>query len=161
MAVKPLARRPIYIASFGSTAPESPPEEVEDREPKHLKVSTKLRHDFPAAGESREGGVSDGYRFRVTFAAGRLSRSYEMVREFLRQEGYGELPLPATVEELKAFRDPPRRRRQLGLFADDGYAHNPIKILFPPRGGKPGSLILELYNEKEAGHLLKFHGRGG
>ncbi len=141
-----MVRRPVYLASYGDTTPEE-----------GEKVS--LRQDFPAKGCEEHGGHSDGYCFRIVFAAGRMERSYDMVREFLGESGYGDLPIPADVTELKRFRLPPKLRHQLSLFGEDGYVHNPLKILFPPKGGKRGALILELYNEGDPGHLLRFHRR--
>lgn len=141
-----MTRRPVYLASYGEAAPE-------EEQP------TSLRQDFPPAGSERHGGRSDGYCFRIVFASGRLEGSYSMLRDFLQESGYGNLPLPADVAELRRFRLPPKLRHQLSLFGEDGYVHNPIKVLFPAKGGKRGSLILEIYNEAEPGHLLKFHRR--
>jgi hypothetical protein len=81
-----------------------------------------------------------------------------MIRGFLREEGYGELPIPKDAEELKRFRIP-TRNRQILMFEDNGYVHNPIKILFPPDPRKTKQLILEVYDEKAPNHLLRFHKR--
>lgn len=120
-------------------------------------AANAIRHHFPAAGEEREGGCSDGYCYRVTFAAGRLERTYEMVVAFLREQGYGDLPLPADTEELRRFRLPPKLRHQLSFFGDNGYVHNPVKVLFPVPAGNRGALIVELYDERNRDHLLRFH----
>ena len=157
MALNPGVRRPVYLASYGVPSAADRPDSESTVEPVAEKVS--LRRDFPPAGSDRYGGTSDGYCLRVTFAAGRADRSYAMLRDFLREEGYGDVPLPADVEELRRFRLPPRVRVQLSLFGDDGYVHNPVKVLFPPPGGKRGALILEVYDERSAGHLLRFHRR--
>ena len=159
MALNPGVRRPVYLASYG--VPSAADRPVSESEPTVEPVAEKvsLRRDFPPAGSDRYGGTSDGYCLRVTFAAGRADRSYAMLRDFLREEGYGDVPLPADVEELRRFRLPPRVRVQLSLFGDDGYVHNPVKVLFPPPGGKRGALILEVYDERSAGHLLRFHRR--
>ncbi|NJO87253.1 MAG: hypothetical protein HC821_04485 [Lewinella sp.] len=118
-----------------------------------------MRHSFPSAGDTFAGSTSDGYRLQLLFAAGRLTKSFSLLTAFLAENGYQDIPLPENLEELKQFRQPPKFRHQLGLFGDDGYTHNPIKILFPPSGGRKGSLLLEIYNETYPGHLLKFHGR--
>ena len=115
-----------------------------------------LREDFPAAGTDYLGGASDGYEYRTVFAGSSLEHTYEMVRQFLREEGYGDLPLPKNAEELDLFRIP-TRNRQILLFEDNGYVHNPIKILFPPDRRKRNTLILCVYNESDPEHLLKFH----
>jgi hypothetical protein len=60
------------------------------------------------------------------------------------------------VQELELFRLP-TRNKQILLFEDNGYVHNPIKILFPTDGRKRNVLILCVYNEAEPQHLLKFH----
>ena len=43
------------------------------------------------------------------------------------------------------------------MFEDNGYVHNPVKILFPNDGRKKNTLILQLYNELAPKHLLRFH----
>lgn len=116
-----------------------------------------IRYNFPGVGEEVDGGASDGYCFRIRFEAGRLERTYEMVRAFLREEGYADLPIPKDAEELRLFRLPPKLRHQLSLFGDNGYVHNPVKILFPVPAGRRGALVVELYNEGCPEHLTRFH----
>lgn len=159
MALGAVKRRPVFIASFGSkpavAAAEATSVEAEDKPP----VRTRLRDDFPPAGERTHGGCSDGYCFTITFSGGRFTASYELLLAFLREEGYGDVPVPKDLEELKRFRLPPRMRQQLSLFADDGYVHNPVRICFPPPGGRPGALRLEICDETAENHLLRFHRR--
>lgn len=152
-------RRPVFIADFASVIPLAAKVEasdsgtlLENRTPKK-----GIRYNFPMEGEEAGGGKSDGYCFRLTFAAGRLERTYEMVRAFLEEEGYGMLPLPKDAEELRLFRLPPKLRHQLSLFGDNGYVHNPIKILFPVPAGGQGALVVELYNDSCPDHLVRFH----
>lgn len=116
-----------------------------------------LRDDFPAEGADYLGGHSDGYEYRTVFAGSSLKHTYGMIRQFLEEEGYGDVPLPRNAEELSLFRLP-TRNRQILLFEDNGYVHNPIKILFPPDRRKRTTLILCVYNESDPDHLLKFHG---
>lgn len=113
-----------------------------------------IRTQFPEAG-AYAGGISDGWEYRVVFAGSNLEYTYRMIRGFLEEEGYGDVPLPATAADLRLFR---RARGQLQLFAERGYVHNPVKILFPDKPKQRGTLILCLYNEKAEGHLLRFHG---
>jgi hypothetical protein len=115
-----------------------------------------LREEFPEPGSDYMGGTSDGYEYTTIFAGSRLQTSYDMVRQFLKEEGYGEVPLPKDAEELKLFRLP-SRNKQLLMFEDNGYLHNPIKILFPYDGRNKNTLILCVYNENDPQHLLKFH----
>lgn len=117
-----------------------------------------LRSEFPAAGESYLDNESDGKVYRISFAGGNLSQSYGMVKQFLQEEGYGEVPVPADVTELEQFRLK-TRNRQILLFEDNGYKHNPVKILFPNDGRKKRTLHLEIYNENAPQHLLRFHNR--
>ncbi|WP_020567165.1 hypothetical protein [Neolewinella persica] len=157
-----LGRRPVFIANFGGSGRASPESEVAmiSKGAEIASTSNKkgIRYNFPTAGEVVEGGSSaDGYCYRVIFAAGRLERSFEMVKAFLEEQGYGELPLPRDAEELRQFRLPPKLRHQLSLFGDNGYVHNPVKILFPVPAGRQGALILELYDEGHQNHLLRFH----
>ncbi len=117
-----------------------------------------IRDAFPEAGSTYMDGYSDGWEYRTIFTGSTLANAYEMVKAFLREEGFGDIPLPADAGELRRFRHP-HRNRQLMLFADNGYVHNPIKILFPPPGGKRPQLILCIYNPSVPGHLLRFHGK--
>ena len=115
-----------------------------------------LRENFPEAGSDYLGGESDGYEYRSVFAGSKLEVSYNMILQFLKEEGYEDVPLPRNAEELLLFRLP-TRNKQILLFEDNGYVHNPIKILFPLDGRKRNTLILCIYNEKDPEHLLKFH----
>jgi hypothetical protein len=163
--------RRIYIASYLNGAPVEPappsdPSAVVDpdtgdwSEPA-VEVSARvtLRRQFPTAEADYEGGQSDGYEYRVVFSARTWEQCYELVQAFLREEGYADVPVPTDAAELLHFRHPSRNRQVL-LFADEGYVHNPLKILFP-RGGKSRfkQLELRLYNERAEGHLLRFHGK--
>ena len=112
-----------------------------------------MREQFPEAGSNYLGGTCDGWEYRTAFLGSRLSFAYEMLKQFLVEEGYADVPLPETTADLKLFKKP--RYAQLQMFADRGYAHNPIKILFP---GQRNTLILCVYNEREPNHLLRFHG---
>ncbi|MCX8212710.1 MAG: hypothetical protein OTI34_16770 [Lewinella sp.] len=152
-------RRPVFIADFASVIPLVAKVETSDSgQPVGKEILNKgIRYNFPAAGEETTEGLSDGYCFRITFAAGRLDRTYEMVKVFLQEEGYGDLPLPKNSEELRLFRLPPKLRHQLSLFGDNGYVHNPVKILFPVPAGRRGGLTVELYNEAHPDHLMRFY----
>jgi len=123
------------------------PETVPPSEP-HV----PMRVQFPEAGSNYLGGTCDGWEYRTAFTGSRLAFTYEMLKQFLVEEGYADIPLPETAAELKLFKKP--RLAQLQMFADRGYAHNPIKILFP---NQRNTLILCVYNEQEPGHLLRFH----
>ena len=57
------------------------------------------------------------------------------------------------------FRRVATKRDQILLFGDNGYVHNPIKILFDPNENRNRTLIVCLFNETIAGHLLKFHNK--
>ena len=120
--------------------------------------SLPMRKAFPAAGEDYMGGESDGLVYQSTFSGANLAATYDMVRQFLQEEGYQDVPLPKDAEELSKFRLS-TRNRQILLFDDNGYVHNPVKILFPIDGRQKRTLILELYNEAAEGHLLRFHRR--
>ena len=115
-----------------------------------------LREEFPPAGSDYMGGESDGYEYRTVFAGSNLEITYDMACQFLKEEGYGDVPVPRNAEELRLFRLP-TRNKQILLFEDNGYVHNPVKILFPLDRRKRSTLILCIYNEKDPRHLLKFH----
>lgn len=102
------------------------------------------------------GGLSDGWCYETAFAGATLQDSFEMVRQFLEEEGYEEVPLPADAEELLLFKTKVRNR-QIVLFEDSGYVHNPIKILFPRTPRLKHQLILQVYNEQAPRHLARFH----
>ncbi|MEL7220369.1 MAG: hypothetical protein AAGJ93_03555 [Bacteroidota bacterium] len=117
-----------------------------------------MREAFPAADTTYMGGESDGDMYQSTFAGGSLEDSYRMITAFLEEEGYEGLPLPKDVEELKHFQLNTRNRQVL-MFEDNGYVHNPIKILFPLDRRKKSTLILCVYNEEAENHLLRFHNK--
>lgn len=115
-----------------------------------------LKEEFPAAGSDYMGGECDGWEYRTIFAGTNLEVTYQMVKQFLVEEGFEDIPIPNSAEELKLFQLP-TRNKQILLFEDNGYIHNPIKILFPTDRRKRATLILCVYNENEPQHLLKFH----
>ena len=117
-----------------------------------------LRTAFPTMPGEHKGGTSDGYCYRTCFSGASLEHSLQMVQQFLIEEGYGDLPLPKNEEELKMFRLP-SRNKQLMMFEDNGYVHNPIKVLFSDNPRQTKMLILEIYDEKAPKHLLRFHKR--
>ncbi len=117
-----------------------------------------LRDQFPKSNSLSTGaGESDGNVYKTAFSGATLEKSYAMVRQFLMEEGYGDVPLPKDAEELSLFKLTVRNS-QLVMFGENGYVHNPIKILFPIKSRKKTTLLLEIYNEKAPGHLLRFHG---
>lgn len=155
-----LGKRPVFIADYGQAAARQEVSLLAEASPvtSSPRIKAGIRYNFPSAGEEVEGGLTvDGYCYRITFAAGRLEQSYGLIRAFLAEQGYADLPLPKDAEELKRFRLPPNLRHQLSLFGDNGYVHNPVKILFPVPAGRVGALVLELYNEAISNHLLRFH----
>lgn len=116
-----------------------------------------IRDDFPPPGNpSYLDGECDGWEYKVSFRGNSLEKTYAMVRAFLYEEGYGDVPIPASAEELKLFKVP-AKKLQLDLFQENGYVHNPIKILFPPKPKFKNTLQVCLYNDKEPNHLLRFH----
>lgn len=117
-----------------------------------------LRDDFPAAGTEYLGEISDGWEYRTVFAGSNLAATYAMVRQFLTDEGYADVPLPTTAADLSLFRLS-TRNQQILLFEDNGYVHNPVKILFPLDRRNKRTLILCVYNENAPQHLLRFHNK--
>jgi len=115
-----------------------------------------LREDFPPKGSDYLGGESDGWEYKTTFSGTSLEHTYDMVRQFLVEEGYDNVPIPKNAKALSLFRIS-TRNKQILLFEDNGYVHNPIKILFPLDGRKKKTITLHLYNEANEHHLLKFH----
>jgi len=116
-----------------------------------------MRTNFPEAGTEYMGGHSNGWEYQTTFGGSSLEANYSMLKQFLEEEGYADIPLPASSEELEKFRLPPVHV-QKSLFDRCGYIHNPIKIFFDTRKRKTHHLILHIYNEQFPNHLLKFHG---
>lgn len=166
MKVPRLGGRPVYIADYSAEIEKSilPDEALNGDRTRKRPDSTPpkertLRTHFPAAGHHYEGGESDGYCYRIVFSSGRFEASFNLLCDFLQEEGFQEVPLPQNVEELLRFRLPPRLRHQLSIFGDNGYVHNPIKILFPLIPARRGELILEVYNVAHDDHLLRFHRR--
>lgn len=132
------------------------PEEITEPEEAPAEPHVPMREQFPPAGSNHLGGSSDGWEYRTVFGGAKLAYTYEMVKQFLREEGYGDVPLPATADDLKLFRRP--RDRQIQLFAERGYEHNPVKLLFSNMPGQRNVIIVCLYNEQTPDHLLRFHG---
>ncbi|MEM9528973.1 MAG: hypothetical protein AAGA31_20345, partial [Bacteroidota bacterium] len=82
-----LAGRPVFIADYRSplARPSSLLEEPEAHA-RPLTTSKKgIRYNFPVSGEKQEGGVSDGYCYRITFATGQLENTYALVKAFLQE----------------------------------------------------------------------------
>ncbi len=117
-----------------------------------------IKEDFPVEGSRYEDGISDGWQYQIKFSGRNLQASLDMIKSFLEEEGYGDLPVPQNEEELLYFRFP-SKNQQLQLFADNGYIHNPIKILFEAGEKRLKTLTLCIFNEKIPKHLLKFHGK--
>ncbi len=118
-----------------------------------------LRDGFPPEGLEYVGGESDGWEYKTVFSGMNLKYSYDMVKSFLEEEGYEDIPIPRTAAELNLFRVP-TRNRQILLFEDNGYIHFPIKILFPIDGRNKRKLTLCIYNEADEDALLRFHRKG-
>ena len=59
-----------------------------------------IRSDFPPDGSTYEGGKSDGWQYQVRFAGANLQATFDMIRTFLEDEGYEDVPLPADAKEL-------------------------------------------------------------
>lgn len=155
--VAKLGGRPVFLAKYepvSAPAALPGPSPTETPEESNGDPSFRIRQHFPAPGPD-----CDGHCYRITFAAGRLERTYDMILTFLQEQGYADVPVPSNTQELRKFRLPPKLRHQLSLFGEDGYIHNPVKILFPSPAGRRGELLLELYHEAAPDHLLKFHRR--
>ncbi|MBL7817603.1 MAG: hypothetical protein JNL70_21535 [Saprospiraceae bacterium] len=117
-----------------------------------------IREEFPVEGSHYQGGISDGWQYQIRFAGSKLQASLDMIRAFLDEEGYEDVPLPKTQDELLHFRLP-TKQQQISLFDNNGYVHNPIKILFDPNERTSKTLILCIFDEKADNHLLRFHGK--
>ncbi len=118
-----------------------------------------LRDKFPPAGSEYIGGQSDGWEYKTVFSGTSLAHSYDMLKSFLAEEGYGAVPIPKTTAALSLFRWR-TRNKQILLFEDNGYVHFPIKILFPLDGRQKRTLTLCIYNEKMKDCLLRFYRKG-
>lgn len=128
-----------------------------ETEPAPEEPHIPMRKRFPLAGTDYMGGhCADGWEYRSVFAGSTLAASYAMLKLFLQEEGYADVPVPQTAEDLRLFRRP--RVRQLQLFSEHGYVHNPVRILFHSDKKKRNALILCVYNEEAERHLLRFHG---
>jgi len=117
-----------------------------------------IREEFPEAGSNYMDGESNGWEYKMVFAGTNLEASYKMLCQFLKEEGYGDIPLPKDTEELLLFKYPPIEKQRKLFFDQYGYKHNPIKISFLPLKRQAKVLILHLYNEEAENHLTKFHG---
>jgi len=119
-----------------------------------------LRDNFPTADDPPYlEGESDGWEYRTEFSGTTLEQTYNMVLQFLEEEGYGNVPVPADAGELLLFKLK-TRNKQILMFEDNGYVHNPVKILFDKFTKRRPKLILCIYNETATSHLVRFHGVG-
>ena len=116
-----------------------------------------MRDEFPLLGSRYMGGKSDGWEYSLTFGGSTFEQTFEMLCQFLKEEGYGDIPLPSNAAELMLFRYPVRQK-QILMFAESGYVHNPIKIFFVPGLRNVNKLQLFIYNEQAPNHLIRFHG---
>ncbi len=121
------------------------------------KTNMPIKDNFPEAGSNYMEGQCDGWEYKTVFSGSSLKGSYDMLRQFLKEEGYTDVPLPVNDKELLLFKSL-EQTQQLVLYRESGYVHNPIKILFHPRSKKENTLILCIYNEQAPNHLLRFHG---
>ena len=122
-------------------------------------IKMSLRNNFPKKGEEYLGVTTDGWEYTTSFTGSTIQDSFQMLQRFLNQEGYQDIPLPKSAEELLLFKNPPNQP-QMMLFNERGYFHNPIKIFFPNGKKKENDLILKVYNEQATNHLIKFHNVG-
>ena len=117
-----------------------------------------IRHDFPPYGSAVHGGESDGLVYRTAFRGTSLDDTLAMVRAFLDEEGYANVPLPPGGAAMLAFLRPEEGRHP-HLFERPDYAHNPVRLVLPARDRLRRKLVVELYNEAAPDHLLRFHRR--
>ncbi len=117
-----------------------------------------LRDNFPPYGSTILGGTSDGLVYRTAFAGTSLTATLLMVRAFLDEEGYEQVPIPRTDAEMLAFLHPEQGRHP-HLFEEPDYAHNPVRLILPRRDRRRKKILVELYNEGAPDHLLRFHRR--
>ena len=117
-----------------------------------------IRFDFPPNGSTHDGGISDGWQYQTRFTSSNLQTTLDMVRTFLAEEGYADVPVPIAATELLHFKFP-TKREQILFFGDNGYVHNPVKILFDPSEIRPRTLIVCLFYEQSENHLLRFHNK--
>ena len=118
----------------------------------------KLRDHFPPYGSEALGGHSDGLVYTTAFAGTSLDATLAMVRQFLDEEGYADVPIPRTGAEMLCFLHPEHGRHP-HLFERPDYAHDPVRLVLPARDRLRRKLIVELYNESAPEHLLRFHRR--
>ncbi len=117
-----------------------------------------IRENFPPYGSEVMGGTSDGLVYTTAFAGSSLGATLGLIRAFLDEQGYPEVPIPRTADEMLSFLQPERGRHP-HLFEEPDYAHNPVRLVFPRRDRLRRKLIVELYNEAAPEHLLRFHRR--
>lgn len=117
-----------------------------------------IRHEFPPYGSAVQGGHSDGLVYRTAFRGSSLEATLAMVRAFLDEEGYEDVPMPRDGATMLAFLRPEDGRHP-HLFEQPDYAHDPVRILFAKRDRLRRKLVVELYNEAAPDHLLRFHRR--
>ena len=64
-----------------------------------------IRENFPKQDDPPyEGGTSDGWEYQIAFRGGNLDASFAMIRSFLQEEGFEDLPVPMNAFELSLFK---------------------------------------------------------
>ncbi|MEO1434258.1 MAG: hypothetical protein AAFV80_01895 [Bacteroidota bacterium] len=116
-----------------------------------------IKDEFPPAGDDYLDGNSNGLVYETQFSGSSYQKCYEMLINFLEEEGYGDLPIPKDAKELRRFRHP-SRKGQIRIFEENGYLHFPIKIIFPKKPKRRNTLLLQIFNETAPDQLLRFHG---
>lgn len=117
-----------------------------------------IRDNFPPYGSEAMGGTSDGLVYTTAFSGSSLEATLKLIRAFLDEQGYAEVPIPSSAAEMLAFLAP-ESGRHAHLFEQPDYAHNPVRLVFPRRDRLRRKLVVELYNESAPQHLLRFHRR--
>ncbi len=117
-----------------------------------------IRESFPPDGSNYEGGISDGNVYQMRFTGKNNVSTYELLKSFLAEEGFGDVILPSKVEDLLLFKFPPVST-QLSIFGEAGYSQYPIKILFDTKERTTKTFIVSIYNEKAEQSLLRFYNR--
>lgn len=106
-----------------------------------------IRENFPKQGEIIQtevySGVSDGWKLNLTFNAATYECAYINLHAFLKSEGYGDVVLPISYNELS-------KHIPQGLFAP-GFIQEPIVIKrWVPQTGV--GLWVFLHNDRHPQH---------
>ena len=103
-----------------------------------------IKNNFPKNMEEYKGGKSDGWCFRIDLWAETENKVIEMIKEFLNNEGYSDIPIPKAERLWWDYLRPDSN----GI--EGSFIWYPIQIY--QNSYKKNAVSLFIYNENHPEH---------